>query len=63
MKYFYHIIIPRTSAMLTISDSVELATFISCFIEIFTIAPFPIDIMAPVCPFESQFTPTDLCTH
>ena len=49
--------------MLTSSNSVELATFILCFLKIFTMAPFPIDIMAPVCPFEYQCTPKDLSTH
>ena len=63
MKYLHHIIIPRTSAMLTSSDSVDLATFILCYHKIFTIYPFPIDIMAPVCPFESQCTPKYPSNH
>ena len=63
MKYLHHIIIPRTSAMLTSSDSVEIATLILCFIEIFTIAPFTIAIMAPVGPFESQCTPKYPSNH
>ena len=63
MKYLHHIIIPRTSDMLTSSDYVEVATCIFCFLEIFTIAPFPIDIMAPVCPFESHCTPKYPSTH
>merc|ERR1712194_764572 len=63
MKYLQHKIIPRTSAILTSSDSVELATFILCFLAMFTMASFPIDIIAPVCPFESRYTPKDPSTH
>ena len=63
MKYLHHNITPRTSAILTSSDSVELATFILCFLEILTMDPFPIDIIAPVCPFESQCTPNEPSTH
>ena len=63
MKYLHHIIAPRTSAILTSSDSVELPTFSLCLREIFTIAPLPMDIIAPVCPFESQWTPYEPSTH
>ena len=49
--------------MLTSYDLVELPTFILCFLEILTIAPFPIDIIAPVCHLESQCTPYDPSTH
>ena len=48
MKYLHHIMTPRTSAMLTSSDSEELLTFNLCFLDTFTIAPLPIDIIAPV---------------
>merc|ERR1712194_687509 len=63
MKYWYHKIIPRTSVILTSSDSVELATFILCFLAMLTMAPIPIDIIALVCPFESQCTPKDPSTN
>ena len=46
MKYLHHKIILRTLVVLATSDSVELATFILCFLAMFTIAPFPIDIIA-----------------
>ena len=48
IKYLHHMIIPNTSAMLTNSALVELPTFSLCFLDTLTIAPFPIDIIAPV---------------
>ena len=63
MKYLHHTITPRTSAILTNSDSVELPTFNLCLRDTLTIAPLPIDNIAPVCPFESQCTPYEPSTH
>ena len=63
MKYLHHIIIPRTSAILTSSASVELPVFSLCFLAMFTSAPLPIDIIAPVWPLQSQCTPYEASTH
>ena len=63
IKYLHHMIMPNTSAMLTSSDSVELHTFILCFLMMLTMAPFPIYIIAPVCPLEYQCTPNDPSNH
>ena len=57
MKYLHHTIIPRTSEMLTSSDYVELPTFNLCFLEMFTIVPLHMDMVAPLCPLLSQCTP------
>ena len=46
-------IMPRTSAILTSSDYVELPTFNLCFLDMFTMVPLPMDMMAPVCPLLS----------
>ena len=54
MKYLHHIIMPITSAILTISDSVELPTFNFYFLEIFTISFLPMDTIAPVWPLKYQ---------
>ena len=63
MKYLHHIIMPRTSAMLASSAYVKIPTFNLCFVEILTITPFHIDIMAPVYTVSSQWTPYDAFTY
>ena len=63
MKYLHHIIIPRTSSILTSSASVELPVFSLCFLTMFMSAPLPIDIVPPVCPLKSQCTPYEASTH
>ena len=63
MKYLHHIIIPRASAILTSSASVELLVFSLCFLAVFTSAPLTIDIIAPVWPLQSQCTPYEASTH
>ena len=63
MKYLHHIITPKTSAILTNSDSVELPMFNLCLRDTLTIALLLMDIMAPVCPLESENTPYEPSTH
>ena len=62
-KYLHHVIIPRTSAIITSSTSVELPVFILCFLTMFTSAPFPIDIITPVWTLYYQFTLYEASTH
>ena len=58
MKYLLHIMIPRTSAMLTSSDSVELPTLSLCFLGILMSAPGPLsslpqyDLSSPSGPHK-----------
>ena len=63
MKYLHHIIISRTSAILTSSALVELPVFSLCFLETFTMAHFPIDIIGLVWLLLSQCTPHNTSTH
>ena len=63
MKYLHQIIIPRMSAILTSFDSVELPIFSLFFLAMFTSAPLPIDIIAPVWPLQSQCTTYEASTH
>ena len=63
IKYLNNMIMPNTLAMLTSSDSMELPTFILYLLAKLKIVPFPMDIIAPVCAFESQCTPNYPSTH
>ena len=71
MKYFHHIITPRTSVILTNSYSVELPTLSLCLLDTFTIAPLPMDTMAPlwipINPIRMSHQPTTSnwwdCSH
>ena len=66
MKYLLHIMIPRTSAMLTSSDSVEIPTLSLYFLDILMSAPGPLsslpqyDLSSPSGPHKRHLR-TSVC--
>ncbi len=53
----------RAWLLLTSLDSEELLVLILCLSEKLIAAPFPIEIMAPVCPWQLSWTAWEASTH
>ncbi len=63
MKYLVCRIGERAWLALTSSDLEELLVLILCLLEKLIAAPFPINIMAPVCPQQLSWTAWEASTH
>ncbi len=63
MKYLLCRIEERAWLALTSLDSEELLVLILCLSEKLIAAPFPMDIMAPVCPRQLSWTAWEASTH
>ena len=63
MKYHVCRIEERAWSALTSSDSEEFLVLSLCLLEKLIAAPFPMDIMAPVCPRQSLWTAWEALTH
>ena len=63
MQYLVCRIGERAWLALTSLDSEELLVLILCLLEKLIAAPFPNDIMAPVCPRQSLWTAWEASTH
>ncbi len=63
MKYRVCRIEERAWLALTSLDLEELLVLNLCLLEKLIAAPFPMDIMAPVCPQQSSWTAWEALTH
>ncbi len=63
MKYRVCRIEERAWSALTSSDLEDFLVLSLCLLEKLIAAPFPMDIMAPVCPWQLLWTAWEASTH